>query len=556
VESSATRDRKLEPAPTGRRAWWVGAGVAAVCLATRLPFLEPAAGRVFNGDELLTQELVLGRFLGVHQLIPWPAGPLAILSVPLVLLDYLRSSHGHLDAQGFVAFLQLHALDPWPLVRLLRAVIAAGFSVGVGALAVATARLTGSLLLAGAVALGVATVPQLWLLSHTATPHCLGFGLACIGMLALVPESGPPAPLRWFVAGTCLALGLTSHVTLASVVPVAAGFALQRQPTARLRGLSALALGLLVGALIGSPYVWQEPLRLAKSLAGATAAGVKGSAVLSERIWFVLSSLGPTGAALLLSGLPLALVRRRLWLAAGAIVSAGMMLLPALTDSRAYPRYFLPLVLVGFVAWAGSVDWPDAWSAARRLRTARVVGGLLALAIVALQLPGYAAARAAVVGDRGLVAAAAALRGLPDGARVVAPFEVGDYLRDRTSSDSFVRSGQRAAAANAAPDPRRFPAGNGGQVGYLIAHLPWNFTERVEIFAAMQTLRGEAPRPGLDLTLWSTGDNTATRFALSSEEEAARAFSAGAADAAVLRTPLPDRVPAARLPDGLLLYLR
>ncbi len=338
------------------------AGLSVASLVSRLPLiLHPPAGFYYNHDELSVTFAALDRFLGLPAtLLMLPASLLQFLYLPLFLTDMAVRRGLPAGAGAFLAELsaqlsQAYA-EPRHAVTLMRCLVVA-ITCAAPALAYGVVEASGAS--AGAALLGAALVfvnPVFLQQSVMAAADAVAPTLALAAVLCLLKT-------RWGgnfqYAGFLLAAGLASRITLAGFAAVPILYLLFHGGTSdgsvRRKGVIRFCLGLILGFLFWCPYVWTDPVRMAKALYGNfnrpesyvdlgafAQVAWQGMGAGACAAWTVLFAAGCWMA-----------LRYRPALGAAAVAGTALMCVPLLLrSSTVVPRYFLPLLPCMVILWA------------------------------------------------------------------------------------------------------------------------------------------------------------------------------------------------------------
>jgi len=282
------------------RALRIGA-LALTILATRLPGgLLGGTDLLFNVDEMEMTLSTADRFLGVPSTsLAWPGATLQLIATPVFAFDYLVGSSFPKSPEGFARFLARLYREPWHAIQLVRVVVAVASSIGLALLLVPLQRMTRGTLAGLAGVAIVVTVPVMWLHAHMAMADALAISLGCAAMAAAGADANGSRTSA-IAAGGLMGLALAAKLTSALFMPlvVAMVLAASRRP---IRDAAAFAGGLALAFLLACPYVWVDPVRLAKSVIGTAtrsghAAGVwQASKTLAQIVSIPVLALSALG---------------------------------------------------------------------------------------------------------------------------------------------------------------------------------------------------------------------------------------------------------------------
>ena len=352
----------------GLRTATVVAAAFLACFLVRLPLLiYPPAGYFYNMDELAVTFCALDRFLGLPPtLLMLPATFLQFCYLPLFLLDtFIRTGLPlsstalltHLSAQLSEAY-----SNPHHAVLLMRCLVAA-FSSAAPILAYFIVdALSGA---KWASLLGAAVV----LFDPTFVHHSVMAGgdsvavtFVLAAMLCLLKTR---AGGRVHYAGFLLATALACRITVAGFIFIPILFLLIDDRVVgwreRVKTAARFGASLVLGFIFWCPYVWTDPIRMAKAVYGNLN---RPESYFDWRAFMEIAWEG-MGAGWAIAGLLVfvagCLIVLRYRHALGVATVGGSLLigLPLiLRSSSVMPRYFLPLLpcfvlLLGVVAADG-----------------------------------------------------------------------------------------------------------------------------------------------------------------------------------------------------------
>jgi hypothetical protein len=340
-------------------------GFYLVSLLARLPLIiYPPTDFYYNLDELSVTYIALDRFLGLPStLLMLPASFLQFFFSPLFLADMVIRRGLPLSSAAFLTELssQLsHAyVDPHHAVLLMRCLAAVLASAGPVLAYYLVEFLSGSKWAAFLGAVLVLFNPVFLQHSVMAGADAVAPTLVLASMLCLLKTKWGG---NFQYAGFLFAAGLASRITVASFVAIPLIFLLVGDGAAtwseRRKALARFSLGLVFGFLFWCPYVWTDPIRMAKTIYGNVN---RPEAYLDLKAfaagWWQGMGAGFSVAWIFLFVAACWMVYRyRPAMGVATVAGAVLMSVPlALCASTAVPRYFLPLVpclvlLLGVVA--------------------------------------------------------------------------------------------------------------------------------------------------------------------------------------------------------------
>ncbi len=358
-------------------------------LLSRLPLIvQPPANFYYNHDELSVTYVALDRFLGLPStLLMLPASLLQFFYLPVFLADMLIRRGLPRSPNAFLAQLSVQVsqayLDPHHAVMLMRclvAVICSAAPVLAYCLVKSLGAPPGTAFLAAALVL---LDPVFLQHSVMAGADAVAPTLALASILCLLK---PQWRGRFQYAGFLLAAGMASRITVAGFASIPIIFLLVGDGAAswreRANALSRFCLGLVVGFIFWCPYVWIDPIRMAKAVYG----NVNRPESYFDAADFIQAWWNGMGAGFAVAWIVLfavgcwIAVRDRPAMGVATVCGSVLMYAPlALRATTAVPRYFLPLVpcLVILLGVA-------AGSAELHPYVRRFVMALLAIAVVAM----------------------------------------------------------------------------------------------------------------------------------------------------------------------------
>ena len=341
-------------APRSRRILFLAVGYL-LSLVLRLPALLFAPrGFFYNVDELVMTLRSLDRSLGVPAVgLAWPGSTLTLLSLPAFLADFLVASHLPTKLTPalslFARYLSHAYADPRHSILLMRWIVALVSSLCPLLAYYVGVRLSKSRLMGFACALLVSFQPTFYQQSVMATGDAVSITLGLAAILCLLRQTDLHSAT---LAGFLFSGALAAKITVASLIllPLLLILVDGSLDSLRERGASLLRFcgSLMVGFMLWCPYVWTDPMRLAKSVLGnATKPGSAPSLNAFLALWS--DAMGMTFSVLTLlalaGGICLILFRQHTRLVAASFAAQIAILTPLFFHATtAYPRYFLPIL--------------------------------------------------------------------------------------------------------------------------------------------------------------------------------------------------------------------
>jgi len=524
-----------------RRTLAIAGGLALAVLLTRAPFLgRDQPGLVWTIDEIEMSLTTLDRWLGVpHTGEHWSGASLQLALEPVVAGSFLIDRTPTID--GLIDWLSRQYRSPWHIVWLARVLVALVSSLGLASLVTAGRR--SSTAVAIAVALLIATVPEVWSETLMATPGGFAVGWLALAIAIAASRASDGAALA---AGVCMGIAVAARTTAAPATLFVCAIAASDAAPHRVRRALLAAIAAIVSFIVLCPYVWIEPLRFLKATLGAIVqSGSRSGVIAAGRM--AIDATTPWLVVAMLAAAVVAIRRRAFVLVGGAGLTIAVMLAAAARGPNLVPRYFvaMPVVAGGFVLLTAG---PEIASWLRRQRPSI---GIAAVIVVAVVLGTNAwrfgrtrehmltvAQRALATGRylRAMVGADATLA-IPDSLDV--------YVADRLSADATRRLAEGAASAVSAAGVVDVLAMKYGLARATAEALTDDFNEDERAAAARWRIRAvTAPVRGLNAVLHGEAAH-ARRFGFLSTEDAIAQFNAGGLDVLVLEgMTLPGRTPA------------
>jgi hypothetical protein len=533
-------------------------GVAALVVVTRLPaLLLLPKDRLFNTDELELTFAALDRFLGVpSNVLIWPGATVQALAVPLFAADFAVRSGLHAGPAAFATYLGQSYREPWHALLLLRLLVVALSSGFVATLYAPFSRLLESRAAGLLAVLALATVPAMWVHSHAAMLDAVTFGLACAACATLL---GARVGTRHTVlASLVFGVALVTKVTVVPLFPFVLALAVQRSELPWWRVVLLFAAGGLAGVCVACPYLWTDPVRMAKTIVGnATRAGTPmglaravrtGLDVVPVWLWLTLAL-----------GLAACLRRRWFWVAAGSAVTVALTTTIVARGGVVFPRYMLPVVPCAVVLTVLALrEARGAIEAAGARR--RVAPGIATAAALGLMVAGNTVLYVARLPEefremRFASEVAADVKGLGAGA-VVVPWEVFRHVADVGSAASFERLGRACGAEMIRGDEVAKFTARRGVPEWTVRAMPRVFDEEEQAFVAeMAVMSYPADRGGVDLRVCAKPE-LASRFGFLTSLDAVEMLRRGEVDAIVVGDRPEGLVPVHSYDDKFFLYVR
>jgi hypothetical protein len=251
------------------------AAIFLVSLLGRLPLLlHPPAAFFYSPDELDLTFAAVDRFLGLPSTVLMePSSFLQFLFLPVFLADMvirggLPLSSASLLSQLSSQLSQAYA-DPHHVVLMMRALVALLSCAGPVLAYCITETLSESKWAGVLSAAFVSFKPVFLQRSVMAASDAVGITLVLASVLCLLKMEGGG---KFHYAGFLLAAGMASKITVASFASVLFVLLLIDDRIAtwseRTKSLVRFCMGLIFGFLFWCPYVWTDPIRMAKAVYG------------------------------------------------------------------------------------------------------------------------------------------------------------------------------------------------------------------------------------------------------------------------------------------------
>ncbi len=470
--------------------------VALIVLISRAPALWLSGGGfLFSVDELELVRSVVDRFVGVPSTsLAWPASLVQFIGVvgvgvgavlapvtsPTALADYL--SRLYLDSSGLLLFLRF---------------ISAALGAGVFAFYFACTRESGKgNLFSLGVAFVFAATPLVFIYSTQAVGDGPAFSLLLLSGLWLRGKGGLR---REIAAGALFGLALACKFTAVLALPMILGMLLSRPASDRavLQRLLAFSSAAGLALLLACPYLWLDPMRVAKSVLGNAGRGGDAMGLLAA-LWQLLLGVSAPMAVLGVLGLLQLAHLRRYGIAFGGAVSIVLLVAITANAGVVYDRYYLPGLVVAALLGLHA-PWPR--------EAGRIDKAFLTLCIAIFGLSnglGYLMQfDASLDAGRARLEAHHYLAKLPHGTQLLLALLDLREFPDLASSKSLLRIADdvdRATLAGASRDALAAKAGMTPEVARVLAPA---FSEDERALAArLRAMAGRLERPGIEVLPW------------------------------------------------------
>lgn len=532
--------------------------VALLVAASRVAvlFLLPN-DRLFNTDELELTFAALDRFLGVpSNILIWPAATAQMLAVPLFGIDFVLRSGLSVGPGAFVSYLGENYREPWHALLLLRLLVIALSSVCLAALYAPFSRILESRAAGVLAVLVLATVPAMWVHSHVAMLDAVTFGLGSAACAVFLRERVNTK--HAVLAGLLCGFALATKVTVVPLLPFVLALGIQRSDAPWWRVVLLFAAGGVLGVCVACPYLWTDPVRMAKTIVGnavrsGTPLGLLKALKLALEVvpvWLWLA---------LFLGLAACVKRRWFWVVGGAMATVGLTIAIVARGGVVFPRYLMPVLPTAVILAVLACREGQLLLAKRdagRLFPAMVIPaalGLLALGntiLYVVSLPGEFREM------RFASEAAADIRSLRPDAAVVVPWEVFRHVAGVGSSESFERLGRAAGVEMIrGEEVAKFTARH-GVPEWTVRAMPRVFDEEEQAFVAeMAVMSYPTDRDGMDVRVYAKPE-LASRFGFLTSRDAVELFRQGRVDAIVVGERPEGLVPLRTYDDKFFLFVR
>jgi hypothetical protein len=241
-------------------------------LVSRAPVLVAFQGRIRSVDEIEMALSSVDRFLGLPSTaLAWPGSILQLLFLPIWVVSWLASEGvpfgAHQTMERFGQYIARAYAEPLVPIFMLRCVAVVLSSLAPIAMYLIARRLFGRL--AGLMGAMLVALSQPFLEYSTIASGdgaSISFALLSFGLIL----AGNPEPPIVMLAGMVFGAALAAKVTVLSLGFLSLGAALGSAPKfiEALRRAGLWCAGAACGVLVFCPYVWVDPLRLAKSVIG------------------------------------------------------------------------------------------------------------------------------------------------------------------------------------------------------------------------------------------------------------------------------------------------
>ena len=486
---------------------------------------------ILNGDELELTLSCVDRLLGVPSTsLAWPAGTLQLFALPAIAIQGLLVGVLSPSPTGLVSFAAATYSSPWGAIISVRLVVTLISSAGLSSLAYAFAKRTESPALPYAIVFLFAALPVVWSHSHMAMADAVALGLALAAFAAAEREASDASAL-W--AGACLGLAFAAKFPSAVLIPLVLARLLEG-PSERPRRAVLFGTALVLAFLLGCPYLWTDPLRLAKSVAGNLVRG-SGPAGLGATL-IALARYGGPLLLVSLAGIAVLAFRRRYVLVAGLVLSLSAGIIPLARSGYVVDRYYLPVLSVCVVAACtlATDAAVQSWFQTARLRWS--------LLVVALGVPAAVDVREyrkvtteLLVPQRARIEIAKSVCEKPAGAKVFAPHDLLPLVAPCASNISLSRIARRARENLARGESTLAFAGPSLGADF-VSVFSSALSEDEQAFVARTTAMSHGQGGKIELYLFGAAPEQA-RLAVHSEDRAMKALAAGEVDM-VARSPV------------------
>ncbi|MEB3243948.1 MAG: hypothetical protein VKO44_09965, partial [Cyanobacteriota bacterium] len=518
-------------------------------ILSRLPIaLMALQGQVITLDEVLMSQASLDRFLGVPNAeMNWPGGTLLLLMVPLQALAFAIQAKLNPSPQAFLTFLSEAYRSPWQIVFLARMLVITISSVGIASLYFPLAILTQNRTVRVASLLMSGTIPFIWVYSQMATVDALSLGLICasITCLSLRNSTG-----RIIFAAIMFGFALAAKATFVLALPflLTILWITSNQPHKEL--LLYLVLTVLAFAF-ACPFVWTEPIRLAKAILGlSTQRGEPQNLLEILKLLGQISSL-PMLIFFVLGCLNLAIGKQIVLLWGSLLTLALSIAIFSRAHGIVFDRYFMPCwPAFVFLTTAGLELITQRLAQARLANvSSRFLQRSFLVCVAVLVLSNHFSAYAATIRESQQEQETKRqifrdLKKLNCQKSVMVPFELFAYIAGDTSVESLQQLRADLSRVKAEQTLTSFRSISRKDVDpTIIQYLGQNFNENERSFEARLRIMefSEPKQKPLDIKLWHRYQRLNDRFGFQSPQQVRESLVKNSICAAIL--PEKFRVP-------------
>lgn len=299
-------------------------------------------GVIFNVDEMLMSLSAIDRFLGIPPRLSWPGTPLHLLAVPALLTKFVFQSMPNLNMERFAVFISELYRSPWEAVMIFRMSVVALSSIGFAMLVESLRDISENLFIRSISVLLIATAPLVWMYSHMVLSDSFALSFAMISLFFIAKAEAKIAE-RCILAGAIFGFAIASKVTIIIAFPFMVSILLIHS-SSKLQDSLTFVIATIAGFAFSCPYVWTDPLRLAKGILGNASkpgdpAGLFGALEIMMEV-FTLPLM-----AISLLGICRILAQKRVFMSSGILSSVGLALLIFSRAGMIYERYCLVIVI-------------------------------------------------------------------------------------------------------------------------------------------------------------------------------------------------------------------
>jgi hypothetical protein len=299
-------------------------------------------GIIFNDDEMLMTLSAIDRFLGIPPRLSWPGTPLHLFALPALLARFIFQGQAHLSIDKFAIYISELYRSPWVAVMINRFTVIFLSSIGFVLLIASLRDVSQNVYLRIASILLIATTPLVWMYSYMVMSDGLALSFSMIALFFL-GKSQARITSGNLLGGLLYGFALASKVTIIIAFPLMLALLLMHS-SSKIRDSFVFVLSTTAGFVFACPYIWTDPIRLAKGILGnasrsGDAAGLFGAVeMMIEVFTFPLLLLSAVGFCCFLA-------QKKLYLAAGSLLTIGLALVIFARAGVVYDRYYLVLVL-------------------------------------------------------------------------------------------------------------------------------------------------------------------------------------------------------------------
>ena len=251
-----------------RNAFKVGAIIFVVGFVIRLVLIAfPPKDGLYSEDELILALSSLDHFLGLPPTqLQWPATPLQLIGVLIYVPKFLFSLLFDHSLEHYARTLFGYYSDPSSVIQMFRVISALSAAASVAVIFMIVYEVSLNLLASVLIAAAVSVLPLFVELSLTARPDAVSVLFCTLCARWLIRS-----PVRPILAAVIAAAAVVSKInTVVWIFPILcagiAGYTFRHRPNELFKTLMPAIGAGLISVLFLFPYLWSDPLRVAKAM--------------------------------------------------------------------------------------------------------------------------------------------------------------------------------------------------------------------------------------------------------------------------------------------------